>query len=118
MKNEKRMLNILITEAHNWKISYQTQLNGQQEIIAETITTQETNSLVETISRTTTERKNERYNDLLTKLQNSRQYLKTYKNKQTNWVKNIMLSKSLNYNTKDGTKLDQFHRWPWTRVKD
>ena len=112
-----KILNTLITETHNRLRNYRTQLNSYQQSISTTINNQEMTALKEAISHTATQHRHKRHNDLQLKLKNCRQYCEKYSNTTENWVKNIssrkltdeelhLLSKGMNYNTKDARHLD------------
>ena len=83
-------------------------------------------ALKETISHTATQHRQKRHNDLQLKLKNCRQYREKYSNTTENWVKNIssrkltdeelhLLSKGMNYNTKDARQTSRLHCRPRPR---
>jgi hypothetical protein len=114
--NGRRMLNVLITDAHNRLRVYQQKFEEHRNAILTKTNTTDAQSLDDTIKCITKKYQSKRHEELQRKLTSSRSYQRNHNNTDA-WVKNIsrkqltecqtqVLTKGLNYNTADAKKLD------------
>ena len=111
--NGKRMVQTLITEAHNRLRIYQQKLDKHRSHVLNETNHKDTQQLIEAIQYTTRYYRSKRQNELETKLKNTRCY-RQYNHDEKRWVKNLskrpltddetrVLAKGINFNTQDLT---------------
>ena len=86
--NGRRMLNVLISDAHNRLRIYRQRLYGYREAVINKTTETVANSIDSVIKQTTNVLRTRRHNQLERKFKNSRSYKQLHSNADT-WVKNI-----------------------------